>query len=193
MQGKENLIDDILQSAKKTSAAMVEEAVNVQNAAIDALRAELEEARLDAEKSAKAAAQAAYAGRLKLGELEAGKIELRAKRECVSAVYAAVREKILGLPDGEYLKLMQKLIAANAEDGDEIIAAKRDSKRINAAWVKKISTALKKKLSLSKEQGDFDGGVVLRNAKYDRDLSVDEIISDLTEKTESGTVSALDL
>lgn len=187
------MIDDIMQSAQKTAAAMVEEAVNAQNAAIDALRAELEESRAAAESSAQIAAQAAYAGRLKLGELEAGKIELKAKRDCVAAVYAAVRKKILELPDGEYLKLMQKLIAANAEDGDEIIASKSDGKRITAAWVKKIATALKKKLSLSKEQGDFDGGVILRNAKYDRDLSVDEIISELTEKTESGTVAALEL
>ena len=42
MQGKEKIIDDILSAARKTAAAMIDEATAERDAAVDALRAELE-------------------------------------------------------------------------------------------------------------------------------------------------------
>lgn len=193
MQGKEKIIDDILSSARNTAAAMIEEATAERDASVEALRAELEKAEAAAAEKTRAAADAVYAGQVKLGELESGKLMLKAKQDCVAAVYAAVREKILGLSDAKYLELMQKLIVRYCEDGDEVIAAKADAKRVTAAWVKKVATAGKKKLTLSSEHGDFAAGVILRNARYDRDLTVDELIADLKDRTESEVVQKLGL
>lgn len=193
MQGKEKIIDDILSSARNTAAAMIEEATAERDASVEALRAELEKAEAAAAEKTRAAADAVYAGQVKLGELESGKLMLKAKQDCVAAVYAAVREKILGLSDAKYLELMQKLIVRYCEDSDEVIAAKADAKRVTAAWVKKVATAAKKKLTLSSERGDFAAGVILRNARYDRDLTVDELIADLKDRTESEVVQKLGL
>lgn len=193
MQGKEKIIDDILSSARNTAAAMIEEATAERDASVEALRAELEKAEAAAAEKTRAAADAVYAGQVKLGELESGKLMLKAKQDCVAAVYAAVREKILGLSDAKYLELMQKLIVRYCEDGDEVIAAEADAKRVTAAWVKKVATAAKKKLTLSSERGDFAAGVILRNARYDRDLTVDELIADLKDRTESEVVQKLGL
>lgn len=193
MQGKEKIIDDILSSARNTAAVMIEEATAERDASVEALRAELEKAEAAAAEKTRAAADAVYAGQVKLGELESGKLMLKAKQDCVAAVYAAVREKILGLSDAKYLELMQKLIVRYCEDGDELIAAKADAKRVTAAWVKKVATAAKKKLTLSTERGDFAAGVILRNARYDRDLTVDELIADLKDRTESEVVQKLGL
>lgn len=193
MQGKQKIIDDILASAKKTAADMIAEAEKEREEAESVVASSLSASEKSAKAEADAAAQALKNGKLKLGELEAGKILLRYKRACVDGVYSAVKAKILAMKDGEYLALLQKLIASAAADGDEIVAAKSDGKRVTTAWVKKISSSLKIKLTLAKETGDFDAGVILRNAEYDRDLTIDEIIADLKDATEADTVKSLEL
>ena len=189
MQGKEKMIDDILQSAKTTAAAMVEEAEAERADAETALRAELEKAKADSDAEAARAADSAYSGLVKLGELEAGKIMLDARQRVVAAVYDGVRARITGAGDAEYLGLMHKLVVEACEDGDEVIPPKGD-KRITAAWVKKAATAAK--LSLGKPE-DISGGLILRNSKYDRALTVDEIVADLKERTVADTAKKLGL
>ncbi|MBD5132759.1 MAG: hypothetical protein HDT28_09295 [Clostridiales bacterium] len=193
MQGKEKLIDDILSSAKSTAAAMVEEATREVDAEVAALRSSLDEKQKIEREEILGAAQSVYSGQVKLAELESNKVLLQARQDCVNAVYDGVKQKILSAPDAEYLKLLEKLIVSVCEDGDEIVAAKSDAKRVTAAWVKKVATAAKKKLTLSKEAGEFSGGVILRNARYDRDLSVDEIVAELKEATIAETVQKLGL
>lgn len=193
MQGKQKIIDDIIDSAKKTAANVIAEAERESNASVEKLRQETEAQKADGLAAAERAANAAYAGQVKLAELEAGKVLLRAKQECVGEVYDSVKSRILSAPDAEYLGLLQKLIAENCEDGDEVIAAAADAKRVTAEWVKSVSHAVGKKLTLSKTRGDFDGGVILRNAVCDRDLSVDEIIADLRERTVFSVVEKLGL
>ena len=60
MQGQRKIIDDILMSAKKTAAAMIDEATAELDGRLEALRAELE-AKLNAEaEKSKAAADSLY-------------------------------------------------------------------------------------------------------------------------------------
>lgn len=193
MQGKQKIIDGIIDTAKTTAAGMIADAEAEAAARFDALREELEAKKQESDRAAEALANAAYSGGIKLGELEAGKVMLKAKRNCVDAVYDRVKELIFGMKDADYLAFLQRIIADNCSDGDEIVAAAADGKRVTAAWVKKVATATKKKLTLSKEHGDFDGGVVLRNAEYDRALTVDEIVADLKDRTEADTVKVLGL
>lgn len=191
MQGKERMIDDILQSAQSTAAAMVAEAEAENRQKLDSLRQKTDDAAKADEAEADEAATRVYSGQVKLGELDAGKIILGVKQECVAAVYDSVKTKVLELPDAKYLAFIAGLVKAEAEDGDEVIISKRDAKRITAAWLKKC--APKKKLTLSKEQGDFSGGVILRNADYERDLTVDSVVEELKERTLAETVKKLGL
>lgn len=193
MQGKQKIIDDILSSARTSAASVVAEAENEARAELDELRRELDAAQRESLEKAEAAAQALYAGQVKLGELEANKVLLRAKQQCVSAVYDGVKQKILSAPDAKYLAILQNVVERYCEDGDEVVAAAADGKRVTAAWVKKISAAAKKQLTLSSEKGDFSGGVILRNGRYDRDLTVDAIVDELKERTVADTVARLGL
>lgn len=193
MQGKEKIIDDILSSARAAASSVVAEAQEQSQAELDELRAELCAAQKESLEKYEQAAQQLYAGQVKLGDLEANKALLSAKQACVSAVYYGVKLKILAAPDAEYLGIIRAAIEKYCEDGDEIISAKADEKRVTAAWVKKLSTSLKKQLTLSAERGDFDGGVILRNKKYDRDLTVDAIVDELKEATIADTVARLGL
>ncbi len=192
MQGKDRIIDDLLQSAKKTAAAMVEEAEAETKESVEAFRAALEKTKSEAQDKAKAEADRVYSGAVKLGELEANKILLEKKQKCISAVYDELRALIVNMPTEKYLKLMQELVASSCNDGDEIVCGKGD-KRITAAWVKKVSTAVKKKLKLSEQKGDFDAGLILRNAKYDRDFTVDALVEEMRERTEPETARILGL
>ena len=192
MQGKDEMIDDILASARTVASKIIDEATVEHNALIEATRAALEEQRIKTDAEKIAAANAVYDGRIKLGELEVGKIILDAKQKCVSSVYDGVRDRIVAMPSAEYTKLIARLVSAYVEDGDEIIVGKSD-KRLTAEWVKNLSKSTKKKLTLSKEKGDFDAGVVLRNSRYDRDFTVDEIVADLRERTVSDVAKKLGL
>ncbi len=192
MQGKKNIIDDILQSAKKSAETMIADAEADKAAAEAELAKTCEKLAEKAHEEARAAAEAVYAGRVKLGELEAGKITLGYKRAAVDAVYEEVKARILKMKDADYLDLMARYISNECADDDEIIAGEKD-KRITGAWVKKLAAACKKKITLSGERGDFDAGVVLRNAEYERDLTVDAIVSDLRDRTEQETIKSLGL
>lgn len=193
MEGKQKIIDDILASANANAQRIVEQATAEVDAMLDELGASLAAAREQSAKKYRADAQAAYDGQVKLGELEAGKVMLEARQACVSAVYDGVRERILSASDKEYLALLQKLIVDACENGDEVIAAKADEKRVTAAWIKRVGESAKRKLTLAKTRGEFAGGVILRNAKYDRDLTVDEIVAELKERTVGETVVKLGL
>ncbi|MCH5161147.1 MAG: V-type ATP synthase subunit E [Clostridiales bacterium] len=191
MQGKDSIIDDLIKSAKKTASAMVDEATAEAEESANSTRAALEAGKLEAQSQAQADAERAYSGAVKLGELEANKILLERKQRCVSAVYDELRSLIVGLPTDKYLKLMQELVISSCADGDEIVAG--SDKRITAEWVKKVSAAAKKKLTLSKEKGAFDCGLIIRNAKYDRDFTLDALISEMRERTEAETARKLGL
>ena len=192
MQGDKQLIDDILATAKAAVEAAVNEATENNTAALKKVQAELDAQRAQAEAEIKAAADRERAGKVKLGELEAGKIMLDAKQRCVSAVYDEVYKKLVGLSNEKYLALMKKLISRTCEDGDEIIASAAD-KSITDAWVKKLGGELKKKLSLSAERGEFSRGVILRNPKCDKSLTFDDIVAELKERTVGDTVARLGL
>ena len=193
MQGTQKIIDDILGSAKAAAETLVNEAKAEAEAHLAEVDAELKAAYDATVQKYEADAESVYKGQAKLGELEAGKALLKAKQECVAAVYDGVRDKILSAPDKEYLELLQKLIVSVCEDGDEVIAAERDKARVTSAWVKKVGEAAKKKLALSKTYGEFSGGVILRNGKFDRNLTVDEIVNELKERTIAETVKSLGL
>ena len=193
MQGKQKIIDGIIDTAKSTAKSMIADSEGEASARAEAVTGELDAKKQETDRAAEEAAKSAYSGRIKLGELEAGKIVLGAKHKCVCAVYDRVRELVLGMKDADYLAFLQRLVVENCADGDEVVAAQSDAKRVTAAWVKKVATAAKKKLTLSKDHGDFDGGVILRNAEYDRALTVDELIADLKDRTEAETVKVLGL
>ena len=123
MEGKQKIIDDIIASADATAERIVEQAVAEVQSALDELKSSLASAHTASAEKYRADAQATYDGQVKLGELEAGKIMLKARQACVSAVYDGVRERILSAPDKEYLALLQKLIVGACENGDEVIAA----------------------------------------------------------------------
>jgi len=86
-------------------------------------------------------------------------------------VFASVADTMRKEDKKGYLDLITKMIESSADDKDEVIICKKDKDIITQKEIDSISKAIGKKLTLSKEFGDFDGGVMLCGEKFDKNLT----------------------
>jgi len=156
-------------------------------------RLEKELAELEAQNAKKAqidATQIASAGHAK-AKLDAANVILSAKKQALDAAISAARERILNRTDNVYSEWIGKLIAAHAQSGDTVVAAKADTKRITRSFIEKLSAKLKISLSLSDKTHRGVGGILLQNSGYDKNLSLDALLESLQEEFESDILQML--
>ena len=115
-------------------------------------------------------------------EIEARKILLKAKQEVLSATIERSLEKLMKLPDSEYIALITDMIARVADDGDTVIISRNDEKRLTAEVIAKISKVIGKKLTLSNERGDFLGGVILSQNGLDKNMTLENELSEIKQE-----------
>lgn len=115
-------------------------------------------------------------------EIEARKILLKAKQEVLSATIERSLEKLMKLPDSEYIALITDMIAGVAENGDTVIISRNDEKRLTAEVIAKISKVIGKKLTLSNERGDFLGGVILSQNGLDKNMTLENELSEIKQE-----------
>lgn len=115
-------------------------------------------------------------------EIEARKILLKAKQEVLSATIERSLEKLMKLPDSEYIALITDMIASVADDGDTVIISQNDENRLTAEVIAKISKVIGKKLTLSNERGDFLGGVILSQNGLDKNMTLENELSEIKQE-----------
>ena len=115
-------------------------------------------------------------------EIEARKILLKAKQEVLSATIERSLEKLMKLPDSEYIALITDMIAGVVENGDTVIISRNDEKRLTAEVIAKISKVIGKKLTLSNERGDFLGGVILSQNGLDKNMTLENELSEIKQE-----------
>ena len=115
-------------------------------------------------------------------EIEARKILLKAKQEVLSATIERSLEKLMKLPDSEYIALITDMIASVADDGDTVIISRNDEKRLTAEVIAKISKVIGKELTLSSERGDFLGGVILSQNGLDKNMTLENELSEIKQE-----------
>ena len=148
-------------------------------------------------------AREAYAERIRLGtkdcqdklesmeridRMEARKSLLALKQEMVSKSFEMAREKIIGLPEQQYIALLAKLAADASVTGDEeIVLNARDKEAIG----EKLAAAVNKKLQggklrISESVGEFDGGLILRRGSIEVNCTIELLVelcrSDMSAK-----------
>ena len=109
--------------------------------------------------------------RAMVASLDCKKIILSKKTELVDDVFASVADTMRKEDKKGYLDLITKMIESSADDKDEVIICKKDKDIITQKEIDSISKAIGKKLTLSKEFGDFDGGVMLCGERFDKNLT----------------------
>lgn len=115
-------------------------------------------------------------------EIEARKILLKAKQEVLGATIERSLEKLMKLPDSEYIALITDMIAGVAENGDTVIISQNDENRLTAEVIAKISKVIGKKLTLSNERGDFLGGVILSQNGLDKNMTLENELSEIKQE-----------
>jgi V/A-type H+/Na+-transporting ATPase subunit E len=132
--------------------------------------------------------------------LEKRKRILTEKDMIVGEVYAEVREKILALPDDEYLDLLKNLVVSHSVGGDEkVMLAKNDLVRFKARlprWVEDITKESRRlgkttTVEVSSETRDIEGGLILVRGRMEINLGLDVIIAETKYRLEGDVAQIL--
>ena len=178
MKGTEKIIAHIQADAQAQADAILAQAEQ-QCASIredyDKQAAELYAERI---RSGVRACQDQADSRQRIEQMEARKTMLAVKQEMVEKSFAMAREKILKLPQEDYVSFLAKL-AANASAGgdEEIILNAEDRARVGKAVVAAANKRLGGgKLSLSEKTGDFAGGLLLHRGNIEVNCTVELLL-----------------
>lgn len=125
-----------------------------------------------------------------VAKLDCNKVMLSKKKELVDDVF---KEAISTLrkDKSKYITLISGMLERNADDGDCVVICEKDKTVITADLVAKVAKKCGKKLTLSSEYGDFDGGVILENENFDKNLSLSLALADIRENIEGHVVEIL--
>jgi len=104
-------------------------------------------------------------------QMDAKKMLLAAKQECIDSAFEKAQAKLLALPDEQYAELLAKMAAKSAKSGrEEILLSAKDRKRVGELVVSKANALLAKSkgaLTLAKDTRDMAGGLVLRGGSVE--------------------------
>lgn len=172
--GKEDIVGRIIADAEEEARAIV--AAAEEKAAQTVARANSMAARIRKGTEAEVAekVKGIFDGKAATARLDCAKIMLGAKREVIDKVYACALGGLVGLDKADSILLAEKLLKEYAEEGDEIVFAD------NYRYVEEVSALAvvgEKKLKISAEKADIDGGFLLVGQKSDKNLSYGAILS----------------
>lgn len=127
--------------------------------------------------------------KIMVANIDAKKQNLNIKMHIIDDVFAAAPEAIRS--DKRYPGFLKRLIEDNAENGDTVIICKADSELIDKAFIDSLKQNKGVNINLSKKFGDFEGGVIISNVNYDKNLTLDSIVKQLRSDLEMETATVL--
>lgn len=177
--GKQEIIDRILSDAESEAQAIIAEAQRSADETISAANAKIAAERAETEAEIALISERVASGRAAAARLDSAKILLAEKRRVIDEIYSRALERLLSLGEKDYLKIVEKMIAENAEEGDLIVLS-ADFKY--ADGVKNLPVVAKLGLKISPERAPIRGGVRLCGKLSDKDLSFAALLgADLDE------------
>ncbi len=126
-----------------------------------------------------------------VSNLDAKKITMDARAKAIDNLFEKAKEKLVNLDKKKYLAIVQSLIAKYAEDGDSVIISAVDKDRITQKFIDDTAKKLAIKLTLSKEVGNFNGGLVLAGKNSDKNLTFDMELQSIREECETQIANML--
>ncbi len=131
----------------------------------------------------------------RIARMEAKKGILALKQEMVSKSFDLACEKLVSLPEADYVALLARLACeASVTGGEEIVLNARDRAAVGEKAVKAANDALKAagkpaKLTLSAAEGSFAGGLLLRRGSIETNCTA-ELLVELLRGEMSSALSA---
>lgn len=197
MTGTEKIKNKILEDAKAKAIEMEEQA-RAESGII--MESALRDAGLHKEelmKKAESEGAELYKRMIAVAGLEGRKEILRTKQELVDAAFRRAMEKVAGLPDPEYQKLLEDMIVRVAEkEGGEILLTEKDRRRVDSRFLANINGRLSGAgihggLSLSEDTIQTSGGFILRRGEMEMNSTFEILFSMLRTKLENEVVRIL--
>lgn len=188
MNGKDAIVSDIIEKAEKSAEAIVADARKSHDSTIDKLKSDLEKKRESAIKTAREKADDVIRRRRTLANLEARKTELAAKQRVIDAAFDEATKKMLNMTDHIYREFIAEIVERFAEDGDRIIIAERDKKRLHNEWLCSLNEKLNLNLAFADETHSGKGGIILVGKKCDKNLTFETMLAAARETSLSGVV-----
>jgi V/A-type H+-transporting ATPase subunit E len=184
----ENIVKKIMAEAQDTANVIQERGGRELEKSREVLATEEKGLIDDSRKGAEAEAEEIIRRRVSSTRLEGRKRVLGEKEMILGEVFAEAKDRLVGLPEDEYLALLKRLVIENSVSGDEVvILSAKDKTRLKgklAGWVKEINDELKKAgragaVVVSDEKRDIEGGLVLSKGRTEMNLSLEVLFSEL--------------
>ena len=172
--GKEEIVARILSDAEAEAAEIIRNAEKRAQEITDAAKARAAEEMAETKAEAGERAKRISEGKAAAARLESAKILLAEKRRVLDEIYSRALKELLALNEKDSLKLIERLLDENAEEGDIIVPAKNFA---YASGVEKLSVVKARGLTLSSERAEISGGLLLRGKKSDKDLSYSALLN----------------
>ena len=167
MNNKEVIIEKIIKDALDVANENVSKAQKEADQIMDAAKATAKEyADVNIPKG-EAMAVEITKRREMVANLDCKKILLSKKTELINNVFDSVADSMRKKDKKAYVALILNMIKSSAADGDTVVVSKKDKDIITQKELDSVG----KKLKLSKDFGDFDGGVMLCGEKFDKNLT----------------------
>lgn len=114
----------------------------------------------------------------RLARMEGRKSVLALKQDMVSKSFDMAVDKLVELPEEQYVALLAKLAAQASVTGDEqVVLNARDREKVGPAVVEAANAKLNGgKLTLSDETGAFKGGQLLRRGSIEANCTVELLV-----------------
>ena len=162
--------ENVLASAKKEAEEILEKA-----------QAEAKEASLKIAEKTDSEEAVARSRAVSSAETEYKRAVLSKKSELLDMAVKNALEQIKNIPDDVYFGYIEKLIVSNALEGvGKVIMSERDLTRLPKGFEEKVCSLLSdgKKIEISKDTLDFDGGFVIEYSEVCIDCSFSSLIND---------------
>ena len=116
----------------------------------------------------------------RLAKMEGRKAVLALKQDMVAESFDRACDQLVNLPAAEYGTFLAKLaVKASVTHDEEVVLNARDRKALGDKVIEAVNKALGGgKLTLSKETGDFKGGLILRRGSIEANCTA-ELLVDL--------------
>ncbi|MCJ7856321.1 V-type ATP synthase subunit E [Lachnospiraceae bacterium NSJ-143] len=167
----QNLIDKILSDARAQADEVRAQAKEEAEEIIAAAKAKAGKEKAKFDENASLEAQKAAAKEISAAEMQAKKLILSQKQECLEEILDEAEKKLGSLTGAEYENVIIGMIKrADIEEGSEIIFSKKDKD----AFGKKVSDM---GFCVSDDVRDIEGGFVVKKGDIEYNYSFKSIIS----------------
>lgn len=184
----EQVVEKILADAKAEAEKIKSEAQEKENAEKARLNEQLSDYKKQTDIIAQKAGEDKKAHLLAAARMDIAKDYLAEKRKILDEVFAQTRQKLQNLPDGEYCKLMTRLMLKAVETGDEEVIVDNNEKRIDQKFIKHINRELgsgyKGNLRLAGVRQNLGGGFILKRGKIKNNVSIEVLLAQARKELE---------